>query len=118
MPLCISLDTSLDFFFEKVILLGLHCVENFLNGHFLPSNHPLIIPEEAFIANKELHDKDYTIKANRIYSCEICQMEIQGEKCWNTHLKGQKHRKIKCSKKKKEKLKVFGNPSISLNESA
>lgn len=74
--------------------IGLECVSNFLNGLSLPTSHPCIIPQLDFIAKKDLHDENYAVKANRIIFCDICQMEIQGEKSWLAHLKGRKHRKI------------------------
>lgn len=81
-PRLVKLDTSKDFH-EKVVPKAAEIVREFLNGDI--KGEPCEMPE-GFI------EGPYQEKSNKIYHCEICEIDVQGTTCWNQHLNGKKHK--------------------------
>ncbi|VDK66213.1 unnamed protein product [Anisakis simplex] len=104
-PPLIQLDTSKNFF-ESVVPFSIKKVEQFLDATTVVNDNDDWHSEDENNSSDENlasdlgSEKDislllegYEKKANMVYHCDICNIDVHGSECWERHLKGKRHRK-------------------------
>ena len=90
-PKSLTLNTSRDFF-STVVPFALNRANEFLtSGSFDTS-----IESPCLIKQQKPHydDEEYVTKANTVFRCDTCSMDIQSAKNYEEHMKGRKHAKV------------------------
>lgn len=96
------MNTSSDFF-STVVPFALARTEEFLTTGLLDTSieSPIVIKVEK----PHYDDEEYVQKANTLFHCDICLMNIQSAQSYEDHLKGRKHKKqLMWHNKQKEKV--------------
>ena len=99
----LTLDASMDFD-DIIIPFSLECVQSFFNERplipddFTFANTPLLFNSEGAKMLEYPLDKGKEVStSSEIFQCQICGVECQGLKQYQTHLVGKKH-KFMCKK--------------------
>uniref|UniRef100_A0A914EP66 U1-type domain-containing protein n=1 Tax=Acrobeloides nanus TaxID=290746 RepID=A0A914EP66_9BILA len=87
-PPILLLDTS-DDFYGQAVPMAIKSVETFLSGNELSLDEG--IPLAEFLLESPTY-YDYQVEANRIFTCDLCKLEIHGYQMYQNHLNGKKHK--------------------------
>ncbi|VDM45441.1 unnamed protein product [Toxocara canis] len=96
-PPIVQLDTSYDFF-ERIVPFGIEKVKEFLSGQST-SNNDDALSCEINSANNLPITKGYEERANMVYHCDICEIDVHGTENWESHLRGKRHKRAGKAKK-------------------
>lgn len=90
-PQSLTLNTSRDFF-DTVVPYALIKTQEFLtSGSFILTDSPCLINNSE--EHKPHEDQDYIKKANSLYYCDVCSLDIHSEEGYQKHLNGRRHMK-------------------------
>uniref|UniRef100_A0AC34F615 U1-type domain-containing protein n=1 Tax=Panagrolaimus sp. ES5 TaxID=591445 RepID=A0AC34F615_9BILA len=112
LPQMLSVNTSkADLFFSNIVPEVLIMLERFINKESLNLHNTdsafIIDPLASESVDEIVTQPGYLKRANQLYICDTCDIEIHSELGWNTHLKGKKHKaKVKKAKKFVEESQI------------
>lgn len=98
-PPIIQLDTS-DDFFERVVPFGIEKVAEFLSGRNSSDDDNRMSPMGISTDISSIA-VGYEEKANMIYHCGTCDIDVHGTDNWERHLRGKRHRRMAKSAKRR-----------------
>uniref|UniRef100_A0A914YVI9 U1-type domain-containing protein n=1 Tax=Panagrolaimus superbus TaxID=310955 RepID=A0A914YVI9_9BILA len=112
LPQLISVNTSKsDLFFSNIVPEVLAIVERFISKKSLnlhtANNSYISDPLASVSVDEAVTQPGYLKRANQLYICDTCDIEIHSELGWNSHLKGKKHKaKVKKAKRFTEESQI------------
>jgi len=97
LPTIIGFDSSkADRFFTDLVPIAIELVERFLKNDDLKIEK---LPKEFVndplkeISEEELRKVGHVKRANSIFTCTDCKIDVHGEEAWKNHLGGRKHKR-------------------------
>uniref|UniRef100_A0AC35F7G8 U1-type domain-containing protein n=1 Tax=Panagrolaimus sp. PS1159 TaxID=55785 RepID=A0AC35F7G8_9BILA len=104
--------TKADLFLSTIVPEVLTIVDRFINKKSLDlhtaNNHFISDPMAFESDNEVVSQPGYLKRANQLYICDTCDMEIHSEVGWNSHLKGKKHKfNVKKAKRVAEEEQII-----------